>query len=268
MHACPRDLPLWMRRLEAIDYPIIDAHAHPYLRRDCPATGPVDLDDFDTELQAAGISRFCGAANLRNDGTDPSVVARESEIVLAWRRHFGERYYPGVNIHPDFPEESIAEVTRFHALGFRWVGEIAAYVQGYSLYATPELFRILEVVRDLGMTLNVHPSNLEDMDRLLAAFPTLNVVMAHPGKYGGCGAMYALCEKHRNAFLDLSGGGLPRWHMLRWGIDRLGAGRILFGTDYPVINPGMYLAGVLSEPLTDAERKAVLHDNFHALTAP
>ena len=255
-----------VQTVSGIDYPIIDAHAHPYFNRDCPLTGPIDFDQYQREISSAGISYFCGTFNLCNDGSDATVIEKENAVVLRWREHFGEHFYPGVNIHPNFPEESIAAVMHFHELGFRWVGEIAGYVQGYREYATPELGKILEVVSDLGMVLNVHPSSVEDLDKLLSDFPRLKIVIAHPGALGSCKVTYELAEKHLNAFIDLSGGGLSRWHMLRWGIDRLGKERILFGTDYPVMNPMMYVQGVLSEPLTSEERKAVFHDNFLRLT--
>ena len=45
-----------------------------------------------------------------------------------------------------------------------------------------------------------------------------------------------------------------------------GVERFLFGTDFPVLNPAMYVAGVFHEPLTPAERKAIFHDNFCRLT--
>ena len=253
--------------INGIDYPVIDAHAHPYLNRDCPRNGPVDFDAFQAGLAAAGISMFCGTANIRNNGENPEIIEQENAEVLKWRDHFGKSFYPGVNIHPAFPAESIAAMEKFHSMGFRWIGEIAWYVQGYNAYATPEMNPILEAAEDLDMILNCHPTDADDLDRLLNNFPRLNVVIAHPESIsGGCGGMYSLLEKHSNAFLDLSGNGLSRWHMLRWGIDRLGAEHILFGTDYPINNPNMYVHGVLSEPLTDAERKAVFHDNFIRLT--
>ena len=253
------------RSFPGIDYPIIDAHAHPYFNRDCPLSGPKDHDQYQQELSDAGISFFCGTFNLRNDGTDPEILRKENDVVLQWREHFGKHFYPGVNIHPNYPAASIAEVKRFYDLGFRWVGEIAWYVQGYRDYAVPEMDPILETVSDLGMILNIHPSTAEDVDRLLSRFPRLKVVIAHPGSFD-CDISYSLAEKHPNAYWDLSGTGLSRWHMLRWGIDRIGAERILFGTDYPVNNPLMNVWGVLAEPLTDAERKAVFHDNFVRLT--
>lgn len=43
--------------LDAIDYLIIDAHAHPYFNRNCPSTGPVDYDDYAAGLKQAGIDR-------------------------------------------------------------------------------------------------------------------------------------------------------------------------------------------------------------------
>lgn len=253
------------RPIPEIDYPIIDAHAHPYFNRDCPLTGPRDYDQYQQEISGAGISFFCGTCNIRNDGTMPDVVEKENETVLQWREHFGERFYPGVNIHPKYPEASIAAVKHFYDMGFRWVGEIAGYVQGYREYATPELAKILDVVSELGMLLNLHPSNFDDLDRLLTRHPRLKIVIAHPGTIG-CDASYTLAEKHPNAYFDLSGQGLLRWHMLRWGIDRIGVERFLFGTDFPVLNPAMFVAGVLHEPLTPAERKAIFHDNFCRLT--
>lgn len=248
-----------------IDYPIIDAHAHPYFNRDCPLTGPTTYQQYWQELSAAGISCFCGAFNIRNDGNVPDVVERENQAVLEWRKQFGNRFFPGCNIHPNYPEESISAVRRFHEMGFRWVGEIAGYVQGYREYATPELGRIFKVVCDLGMILNLHHSSIDDLDKLLGMFPDLKIVIAHPGGLGN-DASYRLAEKHPNAYFDLSANGLAKWHMLRWGIDRIGKERFLFGTDFPVINPVMHVAGVLAEPLTYDERKAVFHDNFLRLT--
>ena len=251
-----------------LGFPIIDAHAHPYFNRDQPGTGPADYDGYAAELMKRGIGVFCGTCNIRNDGSDPDVVRKENAVVLEWKAHFGEHFYPGVNIHPAYPDASIAAVEEFHRRGFRWVGEIAYYVQGYTNYATPELAKILDVVQSLGMVLNCHPSStFEDLDQLLSNFPKLDVVVAHPGGVkGGVPAAYELGRKHPNLCFDLSGSGLCRWHMLRHGIDLLGKERFLFGTDYPVINPGMYVQGALFEPLTAAERRAVFRDNFLRLT--
>jgi len=77
---------------------------------------------------------------------------------------------------------------------------------------------------------------------------------------------YELLAKYQNLYFDLSGTGLLRWGMLRKGIDMLGSERLLFGTDFPVCNPGMNVYGVLFEHLTDEERRRVFRTNFIDLT--
>ena len=78
--------------------------------------------------------------------------------------------------------------------------------------------------------------------------------------------MYQLAQKHENMFLDLSGSGLFRMGMLRRGVDVMGSERILFGTDYPICNPAMNVAGVLFEDLSEVERQNILYRNFLKLT--
>ena len=63
----------------------------------------------------------------------------------------------------------------------------------------------------------------------------------------------------RNYFLDLSGGGLYRYGMLRRGVDECGAERFLFGTDYPICGPATYVGGVAQDDLlTPAEKRLIL----------
>ena len=68
-------------------------------------------------------------------------------------------------------------------------------------------------------------------------------------------------EKYDNTYLDISGTGLFRYGMLREGIRRVGAEKFLFGTDYPITNPGMYVQAVLYEHITDADREMIFCKN-------
>ena len=49
--------------------------------------------------------------------------------------------------------------------------------------------------------------------------------------------------------------------MLSYGVHKVGAERFLFGTDYPICNPRMYVQAVLQEHLTDEERELIFHKN-------
>jgi predicted TIM-barrel fold metal-dependent hydrolase len=54
--------------------------------------------------------------------------------------------------------------------------------------------------------------------------------------------------------------------VLKYTFDHFPSERILFGSDFPVISSGMYVAGVLFEHLTPAEQKMVFRDNFLRLS--
>ncbi len=248
-------------------YRIIDCHMHPYLmhHRDFPFPLPETYDEFFAEEQRTGITYCCGAFNIFNDGSDFAVIEECNRNVLDVHSKYPELYYPGVNIHPNFPEESIREIQKFYDMRFRWIGEIASYVMNYKAYACEGMFPILEHAQSLNMVLNLHPTNLDDIVQLAVNFPRLKIVIAHPDN---CGIMagYQAAQKYSNLYFDLSGRGLFRWGMLKKGIEMIGAERILFGTDYSVLNPAMYVAGVMFEHISESERQLIFRDNFLRIT--
>lgn len=252
---------------ELPDYGIIDAHMHPYLaeHRNFHFDVPATYDDYFAEQHRAGITLSCGSFNIRCDGTDFSVIEECNKRVLELHAERPQEFLPGVNVHPNFPEESCREVQKFYDLGFRMIGEIAAYFMNYTSYFCPGLLPVMELAQDRGMVLNIHPSNFDDIESILKNFPRLKLLVAHPGLHS-IPENYALGRKYPNLYFDLSGTGLAKWGMLKKGIESIGAERFLFGTDFPVTNSGMYVAAVLFEHLTDCERKMVLRDNFLNLT--
>ena len=252
-----------MKWMELPDYGIIDAHMHPYLKshRNFPFDIPQDYDAFFAEQRRAGIALSCGAFNIYNDGSDFSVIRECNERVLALHRARTQEFLPGVNIHPFFPEESCQEVQKFYDMGFRWVGEIASYVMGYKKYCSPGMFQIIELIRDRDMVLNFHPSTPEDLEEMARNFPTLKIVLAHPG-FPDNMVNFHLAEKYSNINFDISGSGLTRWGMLKKGMELIGPERFLFGTDFPVINSGMYVAGALFDHLPPAWQKMLFRENF------
>ena len=254
--------------LFSLDYQVIDAHMHPYLAadRNFAFEVPQNFEDFFAVQTRAGIGLSCGSFNEFGAGNDPEKLKKCNDRVLEVHRNYPEKFYPGVNVSPLLPEFSCAAIEEFHRMGFRWIGELAWYVMGYEKYDLPGMKPILDLAAQLEMTVCLHPSTYEDIDGLLSAFPKTRIVIAHPEGPWSISKMYELAQKHENMYLDLSGSGLFRMGMLRKGVDMMGAERILFGTDYPICNPAMNVAGVLFEKLTPQEQKCILRDNFLHLT--
>jgi predicted TIM-barrel fold metal-dependent hydrolase len=256
-----------MFKFEIPDYGIIDAHMHPYLasHRDFPFAVPATYAEYFAEQNRFGVTLNCGSFNIFNDGSNFEVIKECNNNALAAYKEFPNQFLPGVNVHPNFPEESCSEVEKFFQMGFRWIGELAWYVMNYKSYYQDGLLPVFDLAQNLDMVVSLHPTNLEDLENILKNFPRLKVVWAHPGD-GNILNNYAMAKKYKNLYIDLSGTGLFRWGMLKKGVDLIGADHILFGSDFPVCSTAMNVAGVLSEKLSNKERKLIFRDNFLNIT--
>ena len=81
---------------------------------------------------------------------------------------------------------------------------------------------------------------------------------AHPGEHDTFSRHLHRMELSENYYLDVSGTGLFRHGILRHGMDEFGAERFLFGSDYPICNPAMYIGGVLLDSLISEEEKRMI----------
>jgi predicted TIM-barrel fold metal-dependent hydrolase len=99
-----------------------------------------------------------------------------------------------------------------------------------------------------------HPSSF---DAVLRAYPSVTVQLAHLGQ-GAEDDVATLTARYPNVVTDTS---------LRLGIEapthtaemirRIGADRVLFGTNYPLVDQGDYAAALRALPLTDDELELV-----------
>ena len=109
--------------------------------------------------------------------------------------------------------------------------------------------------------LYIQTGKIKPVSKQIAANPKVTFVAAHPGQKADFLLHLERLEKYANAFLDLSGTGLFRYGMLREGIRRVGAEKFLFGTDYPITNPGMYVQAVCYEHISEADREKIFYKN-------
>ena len=254
-------------------YRIIDAHCHPIADEidGCLVNAyrtPDTEKDFFAEMRAGGIDFCCGSV-LQSASKDSDELGRTVSCnAAAFRlgREYPDYYQPGVCIHSGFVGESIAELEKYHRQGVSWLGEIVPGPHGYTAYSSPAMLEILAAARDLGMTVSIHPTDNEDISRLMENLPDLNVVAAHPGQRPDVLERAEMMRRFPKLHWDLSGTGLFRWGMLKYLVDRCGAEKILFGTDFPICNIAMQIYGVLAEHISDEARTAIFSGNFKRLS--
>jgi len=254
-------------------YEIIDAHIHPV--SDIPGTDTTlfgvktPAPQFVEILKAAGISGAAGSVFRRipKEGMKWADFHELNLAALKFRDQFPGFYYPGICVHPAFPKESLAEVEELYAHhNVRFIGELVAYQMNYSDYAVPELDPIWEFAQAHGMMVNLHLNSIEEPEKILKNFPELKLVIAHPtASPAEFDERMKIVARYPNAALDISGSGPNSWGVLHRGIKIAGKEKLLFGTDFPIRNPGMYVAGVLFEKLSDDENAAIFSGNFKRL---
>ncbi len=248
---------------------IIDMHCHPFMDptyfQNSWYDKNIQADDCIREQKLAGITRFSGSVYRPDyDITDfDASIRKMNDEAYAFWEHYGDIYIPGIHVHPNFIKESCDEIERAHKRGVKIVGELVPYSMGWRDYATREFMEIMECAAAHNMLVSIHTSESSDKDLQALAENVKNVkfILAHPNETPTWKSRLELLKKHDNLYVDLSGTGLLRYGMLRYGIDQVGKERILFGTDYPICNPAMYVAGVMMEKLTDDEREHIFSKN-------
>ncbi len=115
-----------------------------------------------------------------------------------------------------------------------------------------------------------HPRHFEPV---LKAYPDVIVQLAHLGM-GAEEEVAGLTARYPNLYADLSSrmhlfGQPGQWSLAEaaaW-IRRIGVERVLFGTNYPLNDPVLYVQVMEALPLTGAERQAVLFENAQRILA-
>ena len=251
-------------------FEIIDFHTHPFgdERSNICAYKPSRMEDTVSYLKGLGISRICGSViyPAQPDQTHWEAIQESNRIALELAKAYSGFYIPGFHVHPDYVQQSCDEIEKMHRLGLKLIGELVPYYHGWQDYSCKAFDAILDTAAQFNMVVNFHSLDPDQMDTMVRRHPDVTLVAAHPGEASLFARHLKRMEMSENYYLDLSGTGLFRHRMLRHGIDTCGAHRFLFGTDYPVCNPSMFLGGVfLDSLLTDWEKQLILSGNTKRL---
>lgn len=247
---------------------IFDFHIHPYTKAKeniCvykDINGEMTAEIAISDLKKIGITRFAGSVIAPPDTENPMQSANNSAFAL--RELYGDAYIPGIQVDPRLVDESIKAIDETIRRGFNLIGELVPYHYGWE-YSDPGFRDILDYTKDKGMVYSLHTTDISVMQSLAEDYPETSFVFAHPGEKPVLLRHIEAMMSCKNIYLDLSGTGLFRLSMLKKLVHEVGAERILFGSDYPVCNPGMYVGGIMFEKITDAERELICSGNAKRL---
>ena len=291
---------------------IVDAHIHAYppeVAADPAGWGRAHGERGWTECTApAGRRSLQGWADTDRLIADMDSAGVESCVMLGWywerqetcelqnrwyaewmRRH-GGRLLAFAAVQPAAGRRAVDSLERALDSGFCGVGEILPQAQGFSL-GDPWWRRVVEAAMGRRVPITLHATDpgagptagpktpLMDYVLLAREYPGATFILAH---WGGGMAFRGLAPEDGalppNLYFDTAASPLlyPPG-VFRQAADRVGAARIIYGSDYPLIlhprasrEPGFsgFLDEIAGAGLGDAERRQILGENMRGLLPP
>jgi predicted TIM-barrel fold metal-dependent hydrolase len=236
---------------------IIDGHVHigtsVYFHMSADADFLVRLADemgfdklFVTELNALFY-------NMR-EGND--ALARE--IAAHPDRLIGYVSVPT----PRLNRQAVEEVRRCHEkYGFPG---LKIYSHPEATIAEPATYPLLEAAAEFGMPILAHTTP-DECDHLMTHVPQARLLMAHMGghpyAFGDWHRAVMVAQKHPNLLLDTASSQIDNG-MLEHAVAELGAEKILFGTDSPLLDPHTQLAKVTGAAISEEAKALILGGNM------
>lgn len=272
-------------------YPVIDAHTHLFppdvhLRRAHYCTRDAWFGELYADPKAAMADAAALVASMDEAGIAHSVVCgwpwrdlglcREHNDFMAEAATASGGRISWLAIVPPHAHGAAAEIERCFALGAAGIGELNADAQTFSWEADTDLAEAMGICVAAGRPALIHTSEpvghhypgkgAATPARLipfLTAFPDLKVVAAH---WGGGLPFYELMPEiaaiTQNVVYDSAASTyLYRFDIFPAVTRIVGAHRVLFASDYPLLKQARFRKRVLAAGLETADLPAIMGGN-------
>lgn len=248
-------------------FKIIDAHMHlgPNPGRMVPDQ---TVESLVKQMDQLGIERCISAnrlslRNLYEEGLSNDLAASEK---------CGGRIYSFCLYAAQYADKAVASILA-HKDDKRCVGlKVLPITDGVS--ADSELYRPLwEAARTTGKAIMAHTWDVSTynptqhyayppkFEKWLAEYPDVTFVFGHSGgRYNGIKQAIALGKKYPNACFDIAGDIWP-FGFLEELVENVGADRVIYGSDYTMIEARPMLGVVYGSGLSNIDKEKILYHN-------
>lgn len=275
---------------------IIDIHTHifpPEFRQDRSVCfhGEEAFYLLYSDPKACMIGARGLIETMDEEGVDRSVVfgfpwrsaerfRRQNDYVMEAVAAHPDRLIGMACFDADHPEAA-QETRRCLEGGLSGVGELAFYETGITADKLDRLEPVMALCREKDVPVLIHtnepvghaypgksPNTLSQIYALVRRFPDNRLILAH---WGGGLFFYALLKKEvrealQNVYFDTAASPfLYEAAVWETAARIVGADKILFGTDYPLLKPSRYFKEIDGGSLNAADRDLIKGGNAAAL---
>jgi len=275
---------------------IIDFHTHifpPKINQD--RLRHIDRDPLFALLYSRPQAKLATAeeliASMDKTGVEISVIinagwttnelCRETnDYILESIARYSKRLIGFCTVQPKSIDAAVAEIERCARAGARGIGEMRPDIQSFDLTDEEVMTPFVAALRKHKLILLTHASEPVGHDYrgkgaitpdvlypFSTRYPDVPFVCAH---WGGGLPFYALMpevkQAMKNVYFDTAASPfLYSPQIYRRVADLVGADRILFGTDYPLLSPTRLLDEINTTDLSEAEKRLILSENARRL---
>lgn len=240
---------------------IVDLHMH--IEEVASLAWTMSADDCIRAMDAAGVQRAAVMTLTDLPGLNP----RGLELIAEACERYRDRLYGFVRLNPSYLETSKQLLERaITELGFKGLKlHPVSTLQHPGGAATIEL---IQYAGELGVPTLFHCGD-EPMSTPLsiaqaaAACPDATIILGHMGGYFHVDEALDVAEQFPNIVLETSA--MPYPQKIRTAVERIGAERVVFGSDGPVSSPSLERQKVVIAELGEEAAGLVLGGNAEAL---
>lgn len=246
---------------------MIDAHAH--LGYQQSHAIKAEVEEVVSVADKLNLDKICVS------GTSPNFF-EANRLVNNAMKEYPQKILGYAWINPHYGEKAIKEMEKC----IREYGMIGIKLHYADWYPTdsPIVFPVIKKAIDLDIPILFHASGsisqfqsrrpeggIKALVTLADYFPEAAIMMAHMGSapsYGGdwVTAVFA-AKKHDNLIMDTTSSVIDTG-MIEMAVKQVGAERIVYGSDMPLLDPFTQLGKVKTAKISEEEKRLILGDNI------
>ena len=237
----------------------------------------IGVEELIASMDEAGIDKS-GICNY--PWSNHEICVEGNDYVLESIARYPQRLFGYCSVQQTSGEAAVSEIERCISNGMVGVGELALVIQAQDIEGNEFLQLVMETVKRLGVCVMIHcdepvghqylakgDTTPRTIYKLIKQYPEVTFILAH---WGGGFFFYELMpdvkKEAKNVYYDTSNSPFVYSPTIyRVAVDIVGPKKILFGTDYPLLNPKKQLKEIEDSGISRNDMHDILSGNINKI---